>query len=94
MNITTNITTNTNTNTNTYTKAEDVEQVYDVANWENGTYSEGCYALAVDAAHNLGGVEIYNSNDNNSSWSFAPTRTFKFDDASTAYVTYGGVFAY
>ena len=92
MNITTNITTNTNTNTYTYTKAEDVEQVYDVANWENGTYSEGCYALAVDAAHNLGGVEIYNSNDNNSSWSFAPTRTFKFDDKSIAYITYGGVY--
>ena len=91
MNITTNITTNTNTNTYTYTKAEDVKQVYDVANWENGTYSEGCYALAVDAAHNLGGVEIYNSNDYDSSWSFAPTRTFEFDDSSTAHVTYGGV---
>ena len=77
---------------NTYTKAEDVEQVYDVANWENGTYSEGCYALAVDAAQNLGGIEIHNSNDGNSSWSFAPTRTFEFDDSSTAQVTYGGVY--
>ena len=86
--------TNTNTNTNTITKAMDVEQAYDVAAWEHNTHSEGCYALAVDAAHNLGGVEIYNSNDNNSSWSFAPTRTFTFDDASTAYVTYSGVFAY
>ena len=90
MNITTN--TNTNTNTNTYTKAEDVEQVYDVANWENGTYSEGCYALAVDAAHKLGGIEIYNSNDYDSSWSFAPTSTFEFDDSSTAQVMYGGVY--
>ena len=83
-----------NTNTITITKAMDVEQAYDVAAWEHNTHSEGCYALAVDAAHNLGGVEIYNSNDNNSSWSFAPTRTFTFDDASTAYVTYSGVFAY
>ena len=91
MNITTNITTNTNTNTYTYTKAEDVEQVYDVAAWEHNTHSEGCYALAVDAAHKLGGIEIYNSNDYDSSWSFAPTRTFEFDDSSTAQVTYGGV---
>ena len=74
-------------------KAEQVYSVYYTAAWDNNTHSEGCYALAVDAAHNLGGVEIYNSNDNNnSSWSFAPTRTFEFDDSSTAYVTYGGVF--
>ena len=79
---------------NITTKAMNVKQAYDVAAWEHNTHSEGCYALAVDAAHSLGGIEIYNSNDNNSSWSFAPTRTFKFDDASTAYVTYGGVFAY
>ena len=79
---------------NTITKAMDVAQAYDEASFERNTHSEGCYALAVDAAHNLGGVEIYNSNDNNSSWSFAPTRTFEFDDSSTAYVTYGGVFAY
>ena len=76
------------------TKAEAVEQVYNTAAWDDNTHSEGCYALAVDAAHNLGGVEIYNSNDNNSSWSFAPTRRFEFDDSSTAHVTYGGVFAY
>ena len=75
-------------------KAMQVEKAYYEACWEHDTPSEGCYALAVDAAHNLGGVEIYNSNDNNSSWSFAPTRTFEFDDSSTAYVTYGGVFAY
>ena len=77
-----------------FTKAQDVEQAYDAAQWDDNIHSEGCYALAVAAAHSLGGIEIYNSNDNNSSWSFAPTRTFKFDDASTAYVTYGGVFAY
>ena len=83
--------TNTNTNTITITKAMDVEQAYDVAAWEYNTHSEGCYALAVDAAHKLGGIEIYNSNDYDSSWSFAPTRTFEFDDSSTAQVTYGGV---
>ena len=74
-----------------YTKAEDVEQAYDAAAWNN-THSEGCYALAVDAAHALGGIEIYNSNEGNSSWSFAPTRTFEFNDASSVQVTYGGVF--
>ena len=83
-----------NTNTNTNTKAMDVVQTYDEASFEHNTHSEGCYALAVDAAHKLGGIEIYNSNDYDSSWSFAPTRTFEFDDSSTAQVTYGGVFAY
>ena len=78
---------------NITTKAMNVEQAYDDAAWGHNIHSEGCYALAVDAAQNLGGIEIYNSNDNNSSWSFAPTRTFEFDDLSTAQVTYGGVFA-
>ena len=73
------------------TKAMDVEQAYDAAQWENIS-SEGCYSLAVAAAHELGGIEVYNSNDGNSSISFAPTRTFEFDDASSAQVTYGGVF--
>ena len=77
-----------------YTKAMQVEQTYDAAWNSNNTHSEGCYALAVDAAQNLGGIEIYNSNDNHISWSSTPTRTFEFDDSSTAYVTYGGVFAY
>ena len=75
------------------TKAMQVKNAYYEAAFEHNTHSEGCYALAVDAAHNLGGIEIYNSNDNNSSWSYAPTRTFEFDDSSTAHVTYGGVFA-
>ena len=74
-----------------YTKAQDVEQAYDAAQWDN-IYSEGCYALAVAAAHEFGGVEIYNSNDGNSTISFAPTRTFEFDDSSSAMVTYGGVY--
>ena len=77
---------------NTITKAMDVAQAYDEASFEHNTHSEGCYALAVDAAHNLGGVEIYNHNDGNNTWSFAPTRIFEFDDLSTAEVTYGGVF--
>ena len=80
---------------NTITKAMQVENAYDEAAFEHNIHSAGCYALAVDAAHSLGGVEVQNSNDNNSpwSWSYAPTRTFEFDDLSTATVTYGGVFA-
>ena len=74
-----------------YTKAEDVAEAYDAAQWDN-IHSEGCYALAVAAAHELGGIEVYNSNDGNSTISFAPTRTFVFDDASSAQVCYGGVF--
>ena len=76
---------------NTITKAMDVEQAYDEANYGNIS-SEGCYSLAVAAAHELGGIEVANSNDGNSSISFAPTRTFEFDDSSSAQVTYGGVF--
>ena len=75
-----------------YTKAQDVEQAYDVAAWEHNTHSEGCYALAIAAAHELGGIEVANSNDGNSSKSFAPPRTFEFDDASSVYVSYGGVY--
>ena len=86
-----NITTNTNTNTITYTKAMEVEQVYDTAAWEHTTHSEGCYALAVDAAHKLGGIELSNSNVYDSSWSFSPTRTFEFADSSPEQFTYGGV---
>ena len=73
-------------------KAEKVEQVYDDAMWDDNIHSEGCYALAVAAAHELGGIEIYNSNDGNRTISFAPTRVFEFDDLSTAQITYGGVF--
>ena len=74
------------------TKAEQVEQAYDDACWFANYSSEGCYREAVDTALELGGVEVFNSNDGNSSWSFAPTRTFEFDDASSAYVSYGGVY--
>ena len=75
-----------------YTKAQEVEQAYDTAAWDDNVSSEGCYAIAVAAAHEFGGVEIYNSNDGNSTISFAPTRTFEFDDASSAQITYGGVY--
>ena len=76
------------------TKAEKVEQAYDDACWFANFSSEGCYREAVDTAYELGGIEIYNSNDGNSSWSFAPSRTFEFDDSSSVYITYSGVFAY
>ena len=72
------------------TKAAQVEQAYDVA-WANSS-SETCYSLAVAAAHELGGIEIYNSNDGNSSKSFAPTLTFVFDDSTSAYIVYSGVY--
>ena len=75
-----------------YTKAQDVEQVYDTAAWDDNIHSEGCYALAIAAAHEFGGVEVQNSNDGNSSKSFAPARTFEFDDASSVYIMYGGVY--
>ena len=75
------------------TKAEQVEQAYDAAQYENCS-SEGCYSLAIAAAHELGGIEVYNSNDGNHTISFAPTRTFKFDDLSSAQVTYGGVYVF
>ena len=74
------------------TKAMDVEQAYYAAALDYTIQLEGCYALAVAAAHELGGIEIYNSNDGNSTISFAPTRTFEFDDLSSVQVTYGGVF--
>ena len=73
------------------TKAMDVEVAYYAAALDYNINLEGCYALAVAAAHELGGIEIYNSNGN-STTSFAPTRTFNFDDLSSAQVTYGGVF--
>ena len=74
------------------TKADYIEQAYYDAAWYDNIQSEGCYALAVAAAHELGGVEIYNSNDGNSTISFAPTRIFKFNDSSSVQVCYGGVY--
>ena len=66
-----------------FTKAEYVKQAYDDAKWYDNMQSEGCYSLAIAAAHELGGVETYNSNDGESrAISFAPTRDFEFDDGS------------
>ena len=73
-------------------KAEYVEQAYYDAAWYDNIQSEGCYALAVAAAHELGGIEVANSNDGNSSISFAPSRTFEFDDGTAVTVTYGACF--
>ena len=67
-------------------KAQQVKSAYYEASWDNIS-SEGCYSLAIAAAHEFGGVEIYNSNDGNSTISFAPTRTFEFDDSSIAQIT-------
>ena len=73
-------------------KAEKVEQAYEDACWFANFSSEGCYREAVDTAYELGGIEIANSNDGNRSWSFAPTRSFEFDDASSVQITYGGAY--
>ena len=72
-------------------KAEQVDNVYYTAAWDNNTHSEGCYSLAVHAAWELGGVEVENS-DGDGSTSYAPSRTFVFDDGSSAYIMYGGVY--
>ena len=77
---------------NTINKAMDIEQVYYAAVLDYNINSEGCYALAIDAAVTLGGTEVYNSNYGNLSKSFAPTVEFEFDDASSVQITYGGVF--
>ena len=73
-------------------KAEHVEQAYDDAYWFANFSREDCYREAVDTALELGGAEVFNSNEGNSSMSFSPMRTFEFDDASIVQVTYGGVF--
>ena len=70
-------------------KAEQVDSVYYTAAWDNNTHSEGCYSLAVHAARELGGVEVQNANDDGST-SYAPSRTFKFDDSSSIYIMCGG----
>ena len=74
-----------------YTKAQEVAETYYAA-WYDNIHIEGCYALAVAAAHEFGGVEIANSNNGNSTISFAPTRTFMFDDSSSVCIMYGGVY--
>ena len=81
-----------NTKYTKYTKAQQVQQMYDDAQWDHIS-SDGCYSIAIAEAQHLGGKEIYNANDEQSSKSFAPTRTFEFDDSSIAQITYGGVYA-
>ena len=73
-------------------KAEQVDSVYYTAAWDNNTHSEGCYALAVHAAIELGGVEVDNSNNGEGSKSYAPSITFEFDDSSSVYVSCGGTY--
>ena len=72
-------------------KAQQVCGAYD-APWGEGQYSEACYSLAIEAAHDLGGVETYNSNDGNRTYSYAPSRTFEFYDGSVVTVTYSAAF--
>ena len=72
-------------------KAEQVDDVYYTAAWDNNTHSEGCYSLAVHAAWELGGVEVQNANDDGST-SYAPSRTFEFDDSSSIYIMCGGTY--
>ena len=75
-----------------YTKSQQVDAVYYTAAWDELLSSEACYSLAIAAAHDLGGVEIYNSNDGSRTISFAPSRTFEFDDGTAVTVTYGACF--
>ena len=62
-------------------KAQLVEEAYDFA-WNNNRSIEVCYAMAVAAARELGGVEIAPS----------ATLTFVFDDSTSAYIMYSGVY--
>ena len=71
-------------------KAEQVCDAYD-APWGEGQYSEACYSLAIAAALELGGVEVQNANDDGST-SYAPSRTFEFDDSSSIYIMCGGTY--
>ena len=81
-------------------KAQQIQTKYDDDAWYNRS-SEGCYALAVAAAIDLGGVEVYNSNTGcatgcatgNSTIRLAPMLAFEFDDSSSVYIMYSGVCA-
>ena len=73
-------------------KAEQVNEVYYTAAWDNNTHSEGCYSLAVAAAIDLGGVEVYNSNDVEGLKRVAPTRVFEFDDGTGIVICYSKCF--
>ena len=72
-------------------KAEQVDNVYYTAAWDELLSSEACYSLAAHAAWELGGVEVQNANDDGST-SYAPSRTFEFDDSSSIYIMCGGTY--
>ena len=76
---------NNMTTTTTLTKAEQVVLAYNDASYDYD--SEACYCFARATAQELGGVEIYNSNDDE----YHPGREFKFEDNSLAYITLAGV---
>ena len=69
-------------------KAEQIEQVYNTA-VQDKLYSRQCYALAVQTAWKLGGVEVAVSGMTEDCVSKV---TFEFDDLSRAQVQYSGVF--
>ena len=69
------------------TKAQEVQQVMDGARRDN-LYLKDCYALTIDTAVTLGGIEIDNSPMTETS---ASKVTFEFDDLSRAQVRYGSV---
>jgi len=53
-------------------------------------YKDGGYSYAVRACEMEGGHMIYNSNDNNSAISFAPTLKYQFKDGSVLRIDYSG----
>ena len=59
-------------------------------NFEN-FHKDGGYSYAVRACEMEGGRMIYNSNDNNSAISFAPTLKYQFKDGSVLRIDYSGV---
>ena len=77
---------------NVYTKAGQVEQAYYDAVLDDNISSEGCYSIAISTAIELGGIEVANSNNSNSTESFAPNVTFAFADSPSVHITYRGVF--
>ena len=77
------------------TKAEQVEQAYELSLQDNLCSNIRCYARAIEKATALGGIEIDNSNDDRDiTKSCAPKVTFEFDDLSRAQVKCGGVFIF
>ena len=65
-------------------------EVYEEERFEN-FYEDGGYSYAIHASQMEGGKEIFNSNDNNSLVSFAPTIKYAFNDGSILRIDYSGV---